>query len=89
MENWDELDKEEKYDRDEEEANLSLMASTSSNIESDIGSGTNSKEVKDVFSNLSCSKLTSFIQEITSFCQDKVRQLTYLKRDNDLLKVDI
>lgn len=39
MATWDQLDKEEEYYKDEKEANLALMALTSSYAKSDLGSG--------------------------------------------------
>ena len=46
-------------------------------------------EEYEVFSNLSHSDLTSFIQELISRCQDKARLMKTLKKECDLLKEEL
>lgn len=55
MATWDELETEEEFDKDEEKANLALMALTSSNTKSYSNSGSDYEEKYEVFSKLSCS----------------------------------
>lgn len=61
MATWDELDNAEDFEMDEEQANLSLMALTSPEVESGSNSGSESAEEDKVFSKLSCSNLITFI----------------------------
>lgn len=87
MESWDELEKEGESDKYEEEFNRFLMALTSSDTESDSGSGSDCEE--EVFSKLSRLDLISFIQDLMDRFQDKAIHIKILKRDYDLMKVEL
>lgn len=79
MVTWDELDNEESSDKDEGEANLVLMALTSSDTKYESNSDSESEEEDEVFSNLSHSDLICFIQDLMSRCQDKAKHMKTLK----------
>lgn len=89
METWDELDNEENSENDEQQANLTLMALTSSEAESDSDSGSNSEEEDEVFSNLSRYDIITFLQDLMCRCQERSRHMKILKKQYDLLKDEI
>lgn len=89
MVTWDELDNKDETDKDEGEANLALMATTPSNTKYESTSGSYSDGEDEVFSSLSRFDLISFIQELMSRCQDKVRPMKTLKKEYDLLKQEL
>lgn len=82
METWDELGDEEDSDREAEEANLVLIALTLSDSESRPGSGFESDEEYEVYSNLYCSDI---IHDFMSHCQDKTRHVKAIKKRLDFL----
>lgn len=86
---WDELDKEDELEKDEEEANLSLMALTSSDTEPDSDSSLYYEEENEVFSKLSCYDLIAFIQDLMGRYQEKTRHMKILKKQYDLLKDEL
>ncbi|KAI5427368.1 hypothetical protein KIW84_032694 [Lathyrus oleraceus] len=69
METCDELDNEEDFEKDEEHANLALMALTSYGEEFDSDSSSKSEEEDEVFSKLSRSYLINFIQDLMGRCR--------------------
>lgn len=77
MATWDELDNEYCLGREEGEANLELMALTSSDSEPKSDSGLESEDGDEVFSNLSCSDLISCIQDLMSHCQKRLDTLIF------------
>lgn len=81
MATWHELDQKWEPDKDEEEANLALMASTSLDIESDLGSRSDSKEEEEVFSKLSHTHLIILIQDLMEHCQEKSKHIKILKNN--------
>ncbi|KAI5404002.1 hypothetical protein KIW84_051225 [Lathyrus oleraceus] len=68
MATWDELDKEDEYEKDEEKGNIALMDLTSSNIKSDSYSGLDSKQEDEEESTnhpfFGCKELNSIWEEI-------------------------
>lgn len=86
MATWDELDNEDSAGKDEGEENLAMMALLSSYTEHESTSYSESHEKDNVSSNLSCSDLVSFIQDLMSRCQDKVKDMKTIKKQNDHLK---
>lgn len=78
METWDELDNEEEADENKEEANLALVASTFSDLESEVDSGLDSEDVDEVFSKLSRSYLIMFCQDLMDRCWQKSRHMKIL-----------
>lgn len=77
MATWDELDDEEDSDIEAEEVNLVLMAFTLSDSESELGSGFESDEKDEVYSNLSCYNL---IHDLMIRCQDQARHMKVVKK---------
>lgn len=69
MATCDEHDNEEDSEKDEEHADLALMALTSYGEESDSDSSSKSEEEDEVFSKLSRSYLINFIQDLMGRCQ--------------------
>ncbi|KAI5397352.1 hypothetical protein KIW84_063243 [Lathyrus oleraceus] len=65
METWDELDNEEDFIKDEEEANLAFMVVTYSEAKSNSKSGSDSDEENEVFSKISRSDLITLIQDLS------------------------
>lgn len=63
------------HKKDEGEANLALMALTSSGTKYESTSDLEFEEKDGVFSNLSRSDLISFIQDLMSHYQDKARDM--------------
>ena len=77
MATWDKLDKEE--ESDEEEANLAMMALTSSDTKSNSDPDSDCEE-DEVFSKLSHSNLITLIQDLMGHFQDKARDIKILKK---------
>lgn len=68
MATCDELDDEEEVDKNEEETNLALIASTFSNTESEVNSDSDSEDEDEVFSKLFRSDLITFYQDLMGRC---------------------
>lgn len=83
METWDELNDREDSDREAEEANLAMMALTLSDLEFESGSGSESDENDQVYSNLSWSNL---IHDFMSLFQDQTRHVKVVMKQLEFLK---
>lgn len=80
MEKCDELENEEYSEKDEETTNLTFMALTSSEVESDSNFCSKSEEEDEVFLKLSRSNLITFVQEHMGIYQDKSRNMKMQKK---------
>jgi len=82
--NSDKLDEESEYEKDDKEANLALMATTTSNAEPE--SFSNDDDDDDVvFSKLVHEELVSAIKELVGCCINKSKNLKVLNMQYDLM----
>jgi hypothetical protein len=75
----DECDKESESEKDDEEANLALMATTTSDVESEAHSD------DEVFSELAREELVNVIRYPIGHCIGKSKSLKVLQRQYDLV----
>ncbi|XP_050916206.1 uncharacterized protein LOC127131326 [Lathyrus oleraceus] len=80
-----ELDDEEEADKSKEEANLVLFASTFSDLESEVGSDSDSEDTKEVLSKLSKSDLITLCQDLMAKWQQKARHMKIIKMKHGLI----
>jgi len=80
MVTWDKLDEESKSEKDDEEANLALMTTTTYNAEpeSDL-------DDDEVFSKLTHEDLVSAIKKLVGCCINKSKSLKVLNTQYDLV----
>lgn len=75
--------------KEHEEANLALIASTFSNLESEADSDSESADTEHVLSNLSKSDLSAMCHDLIERCQQKAKHIKTLKKQYDLLKDEL
>lgn len=74
---------------EDEEANIALMASTFSKLESEVYSDSESEETEHVFSHLSKSDLSNMCHDLMERCQQNAIHIQTLKKQCDLLKDEL
>jgi len=81
METWEEFNEESEFEKDDEEANLGLMATTTSYVESQ----SDSYDDDEIFSKLTHEELVDSVKELAGRCLSKAKELRILKKKIYLL----